>query len=292
METGDDKKPDLKIVSTISSEEIDAKRALADARRSVKVACEDAAQRLHRLTANLLRIIAGAGEPGRLLTDIDEARTTYIKHSQSLQDARACGEYLRDDISTGLDIDELFKTDEHLPQTEEEWRRWQARADDPFHDYSEESERTKRHLRRSVLREVAANLTGIDVQSRKHSNDIDDAVRRLVDLREDYLKRRDRPAAPNPIRARMVEEAIADIRKTARQKQIAGLPSHQIKGLRVIASGSFERIDTVDGFTLDVLGRMGLLKRIKGKSGKRGWELTDDGRAALEYHDAKASNAT
>jgi hypothetical protein len=33
---------------------------------------------------------------------------------------------------------------------------------------------------------------------------------------------------------------------------------------------------------------MGLLQRIKGKSGKRGWELTDDGRTALEFHEAKA----
>lgn len=65
METGDDKKPDLKIVSTKSSDEIDAKRVLDEARHAVTFTRDNATRRLHGLTANLLRVIAGAGAPGR-----------------------------------------------------------------------------------------------------------------------------------------------------------------------------------------------------------------------------------
>lgn len=88
-------------------------RARSEAECVIERARNDAAYRLRYLVANLLRVIAGAGQSDRLLIDIDEARTAYMKHVQALKDA---GLYISDDICAGLSIDDLSKEHEWEPQ--------------------------------------------------------------------------------------------------------------------------------------------------------------------------------
>ena len=279
----DDKKPDLKIVSARSSAEIKEVRARSEAEYVIERTRNDAANRLRHLAANLLRVVAGAGQSDRLLIDIDQARIAYIEHLQALKEA---GRYISDDVCASLSIDDLFKEHDRVPQTEEEWRRWQANADDPYSEYSRKLDRIKHQLRRSVLREVAAELAGVDVHSRKYGNEIEDAIRHASEAQEEFRNRRNQAVRPNRIAAETAGRAIANIRKAARQRQIESLRPHQISGLRIIASGATEQIDTMDAFTLDVLGRMGLLRRPKGTRGKGAWQLTEEGRVALKLHTA------
>jgi hypothetical protein len=65
-----------------------------------------------------------------------------------------------------------------------------------------------------------------------------------------------------------------------RKRQLAALAPHQIAALRaIVASSGF---DEIDAFTFGVLGRMGLLMWPNGTKTKTAWQLTDEGRAALE----------
>lgn len=270
-------------------------RLLAIARKNsptkTDYTCKMAFSRLCDLAANLLRIIGGAGKPQTLLVDIDEARTAYIDY---LQTARAEGQLLPEPASSGLDIDALFKSEIRKPVTEEQWKEW-AR-DDPLRDYLIEQKLIKLSLRRSVLREIAAELAGIPVQSQKYSNEIDDAIHRMIRARERFDQRkssvsvsprRQSPSVPlstPPIRTAIADQAITDIRRAKRDNEIACLDSYQIAGLRAVQAGSAEALALVNSFILDVLGRMGLLVRAKGGKGKAAWQLTDDGRLALERH--------
>jgi hypothetical protein len=260
----------------------------ADYAREIAFSC------LSDLAVNLLRILGGAGKPETLLSDIDKARSAYVDY---LQTARADGQILPEPASSGLDIDTLFKSEIPKPATEEEWQRW-AR-DDPYRDYLIEREYIKLSLRRSVLREIAAELAGVQVQSRRYSNEIDDAIHRIIRAKEtldqqessaSVSPRRKSPSVPvmpvstPPVRVAIAEQAIADIRRAKRDNEIACLDNYQIAGLRAVQAGSAEALALVNSFTLDVLGHMGLLVRAKGGKGKAAWQLTDDGRLALERH--------
>lgn len=283
MTNDDEKRSFVTLVSENSSAKIAADRAR-----------QTASRRLSDLAVNLLRIVAGAGKPEKLLIDIDNARSAYIEY---LQAAKIAGQVLPECASSNLNIDALFRTEVRNPETEEDWQRW-AR-DDPYRDYIAEREAIKLSLRRSVLREIAAELAGAGVQSQRHGNDVNGAVRHMSDAQERFNKLRDNraPAPPRPLpsvplvtahanadRATIAEKAIADIKRAKRAGEIAGLSSHQVEGLRAVQAGSVEALALVNGFTLDVLGRMGLLKRTKGGRGKCAWRLTDDGRFALERH--------
>ena|ERR1700719_3991295 len=47
----------------------------------------------------------------------------------------------------------------------------------------------------------------------------------------------------------------------------------------------------IDAFTLDVLGGMGLLQRIKGvQKSKRAWQVTELGRSAVDHHKHNGAN--
>ena len=65
-----------------------------------------------------------------------------------------------------------------------------------------------------------------------------------------------------------------------RKKAIAALGRRQIVALRAVATSS--GLDDIDAFTFDVLARIGLLIRRKGSKSKADWQLTDEGRAAVE----------
>jgi hypothetical protein len=60
------------------------------------------------------------------------------------------------------------------------------------------------------------------------------------------------------------------------------LAPRQIAALRALVTSN--GLDEFDAFTFDVLGRMGLLARPKGSKAKTDWQLTEEGRAALERH--------
>jgi Meiotically up-regulated gene 113 len=66
------------------------------------------------------------------------------------------------------------------------------------------------------------------------------------------------------------------------RKAVAALAPHQIAALRAV--GTSNGHDKIDALTFDVLGRIGLLMRPKGTKTKTAWQLTDEGRAALEQH--------
>jgi hypothetical protein len=290
MGNDDERKSIVTLVSENSSTKIVADRA-----RETAFRC------LSGLAVNLLRIIGGAGKPETLLIDIDNARSAYIDY---LQTAKAAGQVLPERACSGLNIDALFRSEVRYPATEEEWQRW-AR-DDPYGDYMAEWEAIKLSLRRSVLREIAAELAGVSVQSQRHGNDIDSAIRSMSDAQEKFYKRRDNPVpAPsrrlppsmplmtpraNAAMATIAEQAIADLKRAKRDGEIASLAGHQVEGLRAVQVGSVEALAPVNSFTLDVLGRMGLLKRTKGGRGKGAWQLTDDGRLALERHAASGTS--
>jgi len=67
---------------------------------------------------------------------------------------------------------------------------------------------------------------------------------------------------------------------------IADPQEHQLRGLRAVSDGSEQALVQTDGFTLDVLGRLGFLERMQGvPKTKRSWQLTELGRRALDHHD-------
>ena len=95
-------------------------------------------------------------------------------------------------------------------------------------------------------------------------------------------------------RVALAEGKIEEIRqaqqaqeRAKRAQEITGLSEQQIAGLRAVEAGAAEALDMVNAFTLDVLGRMHLLARVKGKKGKSAWVLTEDGRAALKTHEIR-----
>jgi hypothetical protein len=73
-----------------------------------------------------------------------------------------------------------------------------------------------------------------------------------------------------------------DQEEERRQEAIAALAPHQIAALHAVSASC--GFDSIDAFTFDVLGHLGLLKRPKGRKAKTDWQLTDEGRAALDRH--------
>ncbi len=72
---------------------------------------------------------------------------------------------------------------------------------------------------------------------------------------------------------------------------IANLQEHQVRGWRAVLDGSEEALAQIDAFTLDVLGRMGFLQRIKGvPKSKRAWQVTELGRSAVDHHKPPATD--
>ena len=62
--------------------------------------------------------------------------------------------------------------------------------------------------------------------------------------------------------------------------------------MRAVLDGSEEALRQIDAFTLDVLGRMGLLQRIKGlPKSKRAWHVTELGRRAVDLHGGQPPQA-
>jgi hypothetical protein len=81
----------------------------------------------------------------------------------------------------------------------------------------------------------------------------------------------DDPRRPRP--PRMTQEQM-------QERKIAALAPHQIAALRAVSASC--GFDNIDAFTFNVLGHIGLLKRPRGSKAKTDWQLTDEGRAALE----------
>lgn len=276
----------IRVVSENSAEEIALKRAR-----------EEAEWKLRLLAENLLRVIAGAGKPEKLLADIDVARTRYLEYLAAAKAANV----MPGDIVAPLRIDHLFHEDADRPQTEHEWREWAIK--NPEGDYFNARRRWIQHIRRGVLREVASELVGSDLQGRRSEQQVWDGIHAIMNARDDMVdarkaaeraERRGTPVKPviDTARAALAEGKIEEIRqaqqaqeRAKRAQEIAGLSEQQIAGLRAVEAGAAEALDMVNAFTLDVLGRMHLLAKVKGKKGKSAWVLTEDGRAALKTHE-------
>jgi hypothetical protein len=240
---------------------------------------------LQRLVANLLRVIAGAGEPHRLSRDFHDTFASWGDFSNTQQHS---GEI------PGIDelrIDRLFSDDDESPQTEEEWRRWAE--PDPLHDYRLVRRWIIHRLRRNIFREVAETIAGNDMQIRRNERDIEQSLDELEAAHDKYRKESKKPPKPNPLSQKMAEEAIVKLRAEKREKEIAdrevqrdkmiaNLAAHQLAALRAVRSGDPADFERNDAFTFEVLGGMKLLKRKPGSGkSKRDWELTDLGKLAL-----------
>jgi hypothetical protein len=273
----DDKKgKPLTLVADNSSATLEERRALQEFEHSTS----RATAAIRRLTVNLLRIIAGAGEPLELHRNLDEAQAFYLDYLKAAEKAGRLAETLTND----LDLDSLFSRERPEPLTEEDWRRW-AQPRDPYDEYCESKAQDKLELRRAVLRQVASVLSSGDPREphlKAHGGNLDEIIRRMLDAEVRFDQERSRPQKQvDPYRSAIAERKIAEIQRNRRKRQLESLPSHQIAALRAVAAKS---IDQTDRFTLDVLGSMKLLVRPKGSTKKSDWQLTDDGQMALEIH--------
>ncbi|MEW6454907.1 MAG: hypothetical protein AB1490_29995 [Pseudomonadota bacterium] len=286
------------------------------AERQKQIAASDtrdkAAASLAKLITNLLRVLAGGGEPYALSVDLLKAAGHY-------RDAYNAGN--RGDMP-GLEdlvLDHLFRESEERegPQTEEEWRRWAV--DNPRRDYEEERRSLLHELRRHVLREIASTITESDLQIGREEREIDNILRRIEEVRERYFNRPRN--VPSTYRRNIAEREIAKIRgantelqRTAKQEiakirgrrpnlnsrqeiagveienlkarkrdeMIAGLQQHQWFALHAVHSGGPQAFDATDAFTFDVLASMKLLERKPGRGKtKRDWQLTELGVLAM-----------
>lgn len=273
---------------------------------------DQTAASLATLVANLLRVLAGAGQPYTVPSDLLKAS----EHFRGAYDAGHRGQMpgLED-----LILDHLFREVEESdkPQTEEEWRRWAA--DNPRRDYEEERRSLLHQLRRHVLREIASVITGSELQIRREEQEIENVLRRLEEARERYLKGPRKSFSPyrRSIAAHEIaklRDSDIELRHTAKQgtakvcdqnpdlsprqesadreiknlqarmldNMIAGLQPHQWAALHAVRSGESNAFDATDAFTFDVLARMELLKRTpNGGKSKRDWQLTELGALAI-----------
>jgi len=235
---------------------------------------------IKRLAVNLLRIIAGAGEPHELHRNLDEVRESYLDY---LKAAERAGRYA-EPLTNGLDLDSLFSREDPEPLTEEDWLRW-AKPRDRYEEYFDGNAQDKLELRRAALRQVASVLSSGDPREphlKAHGGNLDEIIRRMLDAKNRFEQERLQP--PNqvaPHRLAIAERKIAEIRRDRRKRQLESLAIHQLAALRAVAAKS---VDQTDRFTLDVLGSMKLLVRPKGSTKKSDWQLSDDGRTALEIH--------
>jgi hypothetical protein len=262
---------------------------------------DHAARTLRRLAVNLLRVIAGAGEPDRLPRDLRDAFAAWAEFAEADHNTLAGTPGVNE-----LTIDHLFLDNESEPQNEEEWERW-AEAN-PRRDYVEQSEWIMRDLRRAILREIAAIIDGSQVQISRRERDVQSALNRLERARDEYFsdqrrqriadaavasqrqqRKTDQPIAHvraskptlDPVRQAKAEKEIAKLREVERDNMIANLNTYQWAGLRAVQSADPGAFESVNAFTLDVLGSMKLIKRKPGSKSKRDWQLTDLGMLAL-----------
>jgi hypothetical protein len=286
------------------------------AERQKQSAADDARDRaatsLATLVANLMRVLAGAGEPYTIPSDL-------LTASEHYRDSYNAGNRGPMPGLGDLTLYHLFREGEELdrPQTKEEWRLWGA--DDPRRDYEEERRLLLSQLRVHVLREIASTITGSQLQIRREKQEIDKTLRELEEARERYFNGSRRP--PSGYRRSVAEHEIeklrrADIerqydarRETAnardqkpnlgsrqqiadseikslqirkRDEMIASLQAHQWSALRAVQSGESHSFDATDAFTFDVLARMELLERKRGGGkSKRDWQLTELGMLAI-----------
>jgi hypothetical protein len=273
-----EKERSLTVVAENSSATIEKQRALNELRR----ANFQAAEAIKQLSINLLRVIAGAGEPWNLLRNIDDARTSCVDY---LIAADKLGQPAN--LPTeALELSRLFLSQdkETEPTTEEGWRRW-ASPSDPHEEYFEHIKRAKVELRRAALRQVAAVLSKNEKREphlRAHGGNLDEIIQDIIDAERQLDSQNSRPrGSSRPERLAIANGKIAALRRDKRVQQIKSLPAHQIAGLIAVEAGTAE---LTDGFTLDTLGRMELLMRLKGNKSKSAWQLTDDGRLAIEMH--------
>ena len=273
-----------------------------------------AAASLATLVANLLRVLAGAGEPYAVPGNL-------LKASEHYRDAYNAGNRGQIPGLEDLILYHLFHEGEERgkPQTEEEWRRWAA--DNPRRDYEEERRSLLHQLRRHILREIASTITGSDLQIRREEREIDNVLRRIEEAREHYFNGPRKPS--RPYRRSIAEHEIAKLRGAdtelqripkqeiakvrdrkpnlnsrqeiadreienlqarKRDEMIAGLRSHQWIALHAVHSGETRAFDATDAFTFDVLARMELLERKPGGGkSKRDWQLTELGALAMSH---------
>jgi hypothetical protein len=283
----DPKKQGPKLVSENSPEQIELLRK----REAADMAAVEARKRIRELVANILRIIAGAGEPVCIALQMHDALKANLDWSKAAEEAN--GHSINDDheIWSPLTLDSVFPREHHSARTEEEWHEWAL--ENPYREYIRTRDRQMDRIRQIVLREIAAEMAGIDMHSRKYNGDYHEAIHRICDEHEQYRKTEGKPVKPNPTRVQFAEQAIAELRERQQQKaaaeyrenMIANLQEHQVRGLRAVLDGSEEALTQIDAFTLDVLGRMGLLQRIKGvPKSKRAWDVTELGRRAVDLH--------
>lgn len=244
--------------------------------------CESAAtEAVRQLAINLLRIIAGAGEPWSLLRNIDDARIAYVDY---LNAARAAGSPAAP-LTSELNLDHLFSrpSQEQRAMTETDWLRW-AGPGDPYEEYFESNTQAKVELRRAALRQVALALSSGETEPhlKAHGGNLDEIIRTMFDERKQFEQQQSRPPRQaDPERLAIAQRKITELRRQSRMRQLKSLPLHQVAALRAVQAGA---VDQTDRFTLDVLGSMTLLVRTKGSKKKSDWRLTDDGLLALDIH--------
>ncbi|AMN42936.1 hypothetical protein [Rhodoplanes sp. Z2-YC6860] len=286
------------------------------AERQKQIVADDAhdqsAASLATLVANLLRVLAGAGQPYAMPGDL-------LKAAEHYRDAYNAGSHGQMPGLEDLILYHLFRENEERdkPQTEEEWLHWAA--DNPERDYEEERRSLLHQLRRHVLREIASTITGSDLQIRRERGEIDDVLRRLEQAGDRYFNRPSnltssyrrnraereiaklrgadtqvRDLAKEPItkvrsqkpnlssRQEIADLEIEKLQARERDKMIAGLQRHQWIALYAVHSGETRAFDAVDAFTFDVLASMKLLERKPGQGkSKRDWQLTEFGVLAI-----------
>jgi hypothetical protein len=243
----DPKKEGPKLVSENSPEQIELLRK----REATDRATVEARQRLRVLVANILRIIAGAGERASIALQMHDALKTYLDWSKAAEETT--GLSINDDheIWSPLTLDSVFPHEHHSPQTEEEWQDWAL--ENPHREYIRERDRQMNRIRQIVLREIAAEIAGIDVQSRKYNGDYHDAIHHICNTHEEYRKTQGKPVKPNLTRVQFAEQAIAGLREREQQKaaaaaterrerMIANLQEHQVRALRAVLDGSEEAL--------------------------------------------------
>jgi hypothetical protein len=272
------KEAPLTLVADNSSEALEKQRAQQELERSKSRASD----LMRRLAVNLLRVIAGAGEPWALMREIDEVRKASLEYLSAAKEA----DHPAEPLTRELDLDLLFswQNRKREPVTEEDWHRW-AEPSNPHEEYFESNARAKLELRRAVLRQVASVLSSRETREphlKAHGGNLDDIIQSILAAEKQFEQQKSRPPRqPDPERVAFAEQKIAGLRREQRTRQIESLPAHQIAGLRAVEAGTVEQTDR---FTLDVLGSMKLLTRPKSSKEKSEWQLTDEGRLALEIH--------
>jgi hypothetical protein len=268
----------LTLISNNSSVTIEERRLQQEFDRSAS----RASAAIKRLAVNLLRIIAGAGEPWELHRNFEEVHASHLEYLKVAEKAGRPAE----PPTKELDLDYLFsrETRDAEPRTEEGWRRW-AQPREPYDEYFESKARDKLELRRAALRQVALVLSSGDPREphlKAHGGNLDDIIRHILDAENRFEQARSQPLkGVDFYRRAIAEQKIADIRRDRRRRQLQSLAAHQIAALRAVEAKS---VDQTDRFTLDVLGSMKLLVRSKGSTKKSDWQLTADGQIALEIH--------